>query len=95
MTGAVLALIVRLGGLVGINSQFWAGATIVGLLSLAVAGGGLAWHHQVYQSGYAGALSDIAEENAQAIARAVERRRAWSDCRARDGHWNQSTGGCS
>lgn len=53
------------------------------------------WHHKVYRSGYTRAIADIAAEDEKAIARATEKRSVWSDCRARNGRWDQSTGTCS
>lgn len=69
-------------------------AAIVGVAATAAGTGAVIWHHQVYQSGYDAALSDVAEENAQAIGRAVAKRSVWQDCKARDGQWDQSTGRC-
>jgi hypothetical protein len=93
MTGAVIGLLKIVAGWFGL-SPFLAGAIAAGVAVTAIGGGLALYHHKVYQSGYDAALSDIAEENAETIARAVEKRNVWKDCRARDGSWDQSTGRC-
>lgn len=52
------------------------------------------WHHKIWERGYARALSDIAKQDAKAVARATALRSTWRDCRDRGGVWDQSTGKC-
>lgn len=47
-----------------------------------------------YERGHTAAIAEIASENAAALAQAVEKRSVWKECRAREGHWDQSTGEC-
>lgn len=68
-------------------------AAVVGPL-LVLGTGYAVWHHQIYQRGYDKAISDIAEENSEAIGQAVERRKPWKECRDRGGVWSQSTRTC-
>jgi hypothetical protein len=74
----------------GLLTKLLIAAGLVGAVITAYA----VWHHEVYQSGYDRAISDIAEENAEAIGHAVERRKPWRECRDRRGTWIQSTRTC-
>jgi hypothetical protein len=92
---AVVGIVVRLLGLAGVSlSPFWAGAILSGFVALAAGDGAVVWHHKIFESGYEKALSDIAAEDAAAIARATQMRSVWRDCRAHNGQWDQSTGEC-
>lgn len=56
MSGAVIALIVRLAGLAGLKlSPFWAGAAIAGVLALLIGGTLTAVGVHLYNAGYASA----------------------------------------
>ncbi len=50
--------------------------------------------HGEYERGHTAAIAEIAAEDAQAIARAVEKRNAWKECRTNSGTWDQTTGEC-
>lgn len=47
-----------------------------------------------YDKGHTAAIAAIASEDAAALARAVEKRNLWKECRARQGEWDQTTGEC-
>lgn len=94
MMGLALTALKGIAGLFGV-SPFLIGAVTAGVIALGAGGGALVWHHKVYQSGYNAALADIAEENDEAIARAVAKRNVWKDCRSRGGTWDQTSGTCS
>lgn len=47
-----------------------------------------------YKRGHTAAIAEIAAEDAQTIASATEKRNVWSECKARNGQWDQSTGEC-
>lgn len=74
----------------GLVTKLLIAAGLVGAVITAYA----VWHHEIYQSGYDKAISDIAEEDSAAIGRAVDRRNAWKACRDRNGVWVQSTRTC-
>jgi hypothetical protein len=74
----------------GLLTKLLIAAGLIGAVITAYA----VWHHEIYQSGYDKAISDIAEENQAAIGLAIERRQPWKDCRARNGVWIQSTRTC-
>lgn len=93
MTGLALAALKGIAGLFGV-SPFLIGAITAGVIALGAGGTAIVWHHKIYQSGYDTALADIAEDNAETIARAVAKRNVWKDCRARNGQWDQTTGKC-
>lgn len=94
MMGDVLAALKAVAGWFGI-SQFATAAIVAGIAVTAIGSGLAVYHHEVYQSGYDTALSDIAEENAETIARAVAKRNVWRECQSRGGAWDQTTGRCS
>ena len=50
--------------------------------------------HGQYERGHTAAIAEIAAEDQAAIARAVEKRAAWKECRASNGTWDQTTGDC-
>jgi hypothetical protein len=50
--------------------------------------------HGEYDKGHTAAVAEIAAEDAQALARATEKRAEWKKCRTNNGTWNQSTGEC-
>jgi hypothetical protein len=52
------------------------------------------WHHQIYQSGYDRALSDIARNDSKAVGRASNLRTTYETCNDRKGSWDQTTGRC-
>lgn len=68
----------------------------LGLGVLTAIGGGYAvWHHKIYQSGYDAAMSDVAEQNQEAVHAADQARGRVRDCNSRDGmRWNQVTREC-
>ncbi|WP_018456791.1 hypothetical protein [Bradyrhizobium sp. WSM4349] len=74
MSGAVIALIVRLAGVAGLKlSPFWAGAALAGVLALIVGGMATAAAVHLYNVGYAaadGAWREKALEAQLAAARA-------------------------
>lgn len=74
----------------GLLTKLLIAAGLVGALITAYA----VWHHEIYQSGWDGAISAIAQEDAAAIGHAVERRNAWKACRDRNGQWSQSARTC-
>lgn len=47
-----------------------------------------------YDKGHTAAVAEIAAEDDAAISRALDKRNAWKECKARSGTWNQSTGTC-
>lgn len=79
-----------------IVSRFLACAKCVAVVVFVLSTVGSYWvgRHGEYHRGYDAAVSDIAEENAATISLAVERRRPVSDCKARNGTWNQTTRRC-
>lgn len=53
------------------------------------------WHHKIWSRGYDRALSDIAKQDAKAVAKATEYRNTWRVCRDAGRVWDQSTGKCA
>lgn len=94
MTGLALAALKGIAGLFGV-SPFLIGAITAGVIALGLGGGALALHHKVYEEGHEAALTEIAQENDEAIARALAKRNVWKDCRDRGGTWDQTSGTCS
>lgn len=74
----------------GLLTKLLIAAGLIGAVITAYA----VWHHEIYQSGYDQAISDIAEENQAAIGHAIERRKPLEECRARGGVWIQSARAC-
>lgn len=82
----------------GMTALGGAGLLTKVIIALGLAGSLLVaygvWHHRVYQSGVNDTLAKIAKADARMVARALEMRRALSECNAAGHHWNQSTGRC-
>lgn len=92
----IVGLAVRVLGLCGVSlSPFVVGSILFGVATLALGTGAAVLHHKIDQAGYARALSEIAEENADTIERATEMRKPWKECRARGGQWDSTDGSCS
>lgn len=50
--------------------------------------------HRAFSQGHAAAIAEIAAEDTQTIARALEKRGEWQKCRNASGSWDQTTGIC-
>lgn len=75
-------------------TSFLTKAIIIGGLALSLLTAGGVMYHHIWSNGYDRALTDIAKQDAAAIARATTYRNAFRDCRDRGLRWDQGTGKC-
>ena len=87
---AVLALLWKAFGTLGWLAR-------IAVIVLPLLGGFLAftsWKKAIWQEGYDAAIAKIAAEDAATIQRATAARNKYTDCRARRGTWDMTTGEC-
>lgn len=68
--------------------------SIILAVVIAAIGAGGTIYYKIWSRGYERALTDIAKQDAKAIAKATEYRNAWRECRDGGLRWDQSTGKC-
>jgi hypothetical protein len=66
----------------------------VGVVVAALGGAAVAYHHHVYEQGYAKAISDVAAADQAAVERVGDGKATIAACRASGHKWDVTTGEC-